>query len=214
MALTKRTLEISIQAITVPVTGAGLLKETSHLLTAELIWPRVGIAQKASSLPCQLQKGEADFESAHWGNRILFKENVEGKFALRIALTEVLDDEELEKILRVFSGTALAFGADMLAPLYPPFGRLVAAPVDALAKDIKKYPGPTRLVEGLVELDAADFPENPENSEQPLTIRLVAAKTIMKSLTRRVAGHTRHVKKTLLSKGEPNGDITLVFRSI
>ena len=211
MALTKRTLEITLQSLTVPVTGAGLLEKTSHLLTAELIWPRVGIAQKATSQPCQLTNGEADFENTHWGNRILFKENVEGKFALRISLTEVLDDEELEKFLRAFSGAALGFGADMLAPLYPPFGKLAAAPIDYLAKDIEKYPGPTRLVEGLVELDANDFTEN---SEQPLTIRLVTARSILKSVTRRVAGRTRHEKKTVLSKGEPNGDITLFIRTL
>ena len=209
MALTKRTLEITLQTIHVPMTGAGLLDTTSHLLSAELIWPRVGIAQKATSQPCQLQKGEADFENIHWGNRILFKENVEGKFALRITLTEVLDDEELEKFLRAFSGAALGFGADVLAPLYPPFGKLVAAPIDYLAKDIEKYPGPTRLVEGLVELDAADFPEN---SEESLTIRLVTTRSILQAVTRRVAGRTRHEKKTLLAKGEPNGDVTLLIR--
>lgn len=211
MALVKRTLEISVQEIHVPLTGAGRLEKTSHLLSAELIWPRVGIAQKAASQPCQLEKGHADLVKAHWGQRILFKENVEGRFALRITLTEVLDDEELEKFLRAFSGSALAFGADMLAPLYPPFGKLIAAPVDYLAKDIKAYPGPTRLVEGLVELEASDFPEN---GEAPLTIRLVAAKKILQSLTRRVAGRTRHEKKTLLAKGEPNGDITLLIRTL
>lgn len=211
MALAKRTLEISVQEITVPVTGAGLLDKTSHLLSAELIWPRVGIAQKAAAQPCQLEKGHADFEKVNWGHRILFKENVEGKFALRIALTEVLDDEELEKFLRSFSGAALAFGADMLAPLYPPFGKLLAAPIDYIAKDIEKYPGPTRLVEGLVELDASDFPEN---GEQPLTLRLLTAKALTQSLTRRVAGRTRHEKKTILSKGEPNGDITLLIRTL
>lgn len=211
MALAKRTLEISVQEITVPVTGAGVLDKTSHLLSAELIWPRVGIAQKAAAQPCQLEKGYSDFEKIHWGNRILFKENVEGKFALRIALTEVLDDEELEKFLRSFSGAALAFGADMLAPLYPPFGKLLAAPIDYIAKDIEKYPGPTRLVEGVVELDAADFLEN---AEQPLTIGLVTAHAVTQSLTRRVAGRTRHVKKTILSKGDSNGDITLLIRTL
>jgi hypothetical protein len=211
MALTKRALEITIQAIHVPVTGAGLLDTTSHLLSAELIWPRVGIPQKAASQPCQLAKGEADFEKIHWGNRILFKEQVEGKFALRIALTEVLDDEEFEKFLRSFSGAALGFGADVLAPLYPPFGKLAAAPIDYLAKDIEKYPGPTRLVEGLAELDAGDFAEN---SEQTLTIRFATARSILQAVTRRVAGRTRHEKKTLLPKGEPNGDVTLLIRTL
>lgn len=211
MALAKRTLEISVQEINVPVTGSGLLDKSSHLLSAELIWPRVGIAQKASSQPCQLQKGSADFAKANWGNRILFKENVEGKFALRVSLTEVLDDEELEKFLRSFSGASLAFGADMLAPLYPPFGKLIAAPIDYIAKDIEKYPGPTRLVEGLVELDAADFLEN---ADTPLTIRFVTTQSITLSVTRRVAGRIRHEKKPVLSQGEPNGDITLLIRTL
>ena len=211
MLLAKRTLEISVQTINVPVNGAGLLDKSSHLLSAELIWPRVGIPQKAASQPCRLEKGHADFEKVNWGNRILFKESVEGKFALRISLTEVLDDEELEKFLRSFSGAALAFGADMLAPLYPPFGKLVSAPIDYLAKDIEKYPGPTRLVEGLVELEAADFLEN---AEQSLTIRLMTSQSITQSVTRRVAGQIRHEKKSILSKGEPNGDITLLIRTL
>lgn len=211
MLLAKRTLEISVQEINVPVNGAGLMDKSSHLLSAELIWPRVGIPQKAASQPCRLEKGYADFEKVNWGNRILFKENVEGKFALRISLTEVLDDEELEKFLRSFSGAALAFGADMLAPLYPPFGKLVSAPIDYLAKDIEKYPGPTRLVEGLVELEATDFLEN---AEQSLTIRLMTSQSITQSVTRRVAGRVRHEKKSILSKGEPNGDITLLIRTL
>jgi hypothetical protein len=211
MLLAKRTLEISVQEINVPVNGAGLLDKTSHLLSAELIWPRVGIPQKASSQPCRLENGYADFEKVNWGNRILFKESVEGKFALRISLTEVLDDEELEKFLRSFSGAALAFGADMLAPLYPPFGKLIAAPIDYIAKDIEKYPGPTRLVEGLVELEASDFLEN---AEQPLTICLVTSQSIVQSVTRRVAGRIRHEKKSILSKGKPNGNITLLIRSL
>jgi hypothetical protein len=99
----------------------------------------------------------------------------------------------------------------MLAPLYPPFGKLLAAPVDYIAKDIEKYPGPTRLVEGVVELDASDFLEN---AEQPLTIGLMTARSVTQSLTRCVAGRTRHVKKTILSKGEPNGDITLLIRTL
>jgi hypothetical protein len=87
----------------------------------------------------------------------------------------------------------------------------VATPIDYLAKDIEKYPGPTRLVEGLVELNAGDFPEN---SEESLTIRLATTRSILKPVTRRVAGRTRHEKKTLLSKGEPNGDITLLIRTL
>jgi hypothetical protein len=67
------------------------------------------------------------------------------------------------------------------------------------------------LVEGLVELDAADFLEN---ADTPLTIRLVTAQAITLSVTRRVAGRIRHEKKPVLSKGEPNGDITLLIRTL
>jgi len=107
----KREVEITLHSIHIPVTGAGLDTTTSHLLTADLVWPRTGTARKSASQSCTLREGAAEFAAANWGRRILFKETVEGRFALAVTVTESLDDEELEKILRFWAGAALAVGA-------------------------------------------------------------------------------------------------------
>ncbi|MDD4101210.1 MAG: hypothetical protein PHU80_01085, partial [Kiritimatiellae bacterium] len=100
MAQIKRELEINLSQINIPVTGSGLLRNSSHLLSAELIWPRTGVARKSTSQPCRLREGQADFELENWGLKVLFKENVAGRFGLKLTITEALDDEEIEKILR------------------------------------------------------------------------------------------------------------------
>ena len=38
MAQTRRDVEITLHSMSIDVTGVGLLKTTSHLLNAELIW--------------------------------------------------------------------------------------------------------------------------------------------------------------------------------
>ena len=208
----KREVEITLNSINIPVTGAGLDTTTSHLLTTDLVWPRVGVARKSASQSCTLQEGTADFETANWGRRILFKETVEGRFALAVTVTEALDDEELEKILRFWAGAALAIGADAVDSAAGPLGDLAAAPLEYAAKAVAKYPGATLLAEGLAELDATDFP--PSGGERLLTVRLVAARRLLRVTRRTVNGRSRVTRKTLLEKGADNGEVTLAVRSI
>jgi hypothetical protein len=212
MAQVKRELEIVLNQAHIPVTGTGMLRNTSHLLTAELIWPRTGVARKSTGQPCALKSGKADFESVNWGLKALFKENVTGRFALGLTLTEALDDEEIEKILRTAAGAAIAFGADAAAALWPPFGKIAAAPLDAIAKSVAKYPGATLLAEGMAELDAADFPTS--GGERLLTVRMRAARRLVRVIRRTSNKQTQVSRKVLLEKGAPNGDITLSIKSL
>jgi len=212
MASVKRTLEILLHSVSIPAMTVDLDGKSSHLVTAGLIWPRVGVAKKSSALPCTLEKGYVDCEPLNWGKRIVFKEAVEGRFALEVGVTEDLDDEELEKFLRSFLGSALAFGADAAAPLMPLVGALASAPLEYLGKEIAKYPGPATIAEGLAELDAADFPA--VGNERLLTVQLRTAKAIYATKRRRVNGRTRAVRKLVLDKGVPNGEMTFLIRTI
>ena len=212
MAQTRREVEITIHSIHIPVTGAGLDTDTSHLLSAELVWPRTGVAQKSASQACVLKEGQADFESANWGRRILFKENVEGRFALGLALTEALDDEAVEQFLRFWAGALLSIGAGLVENAAKPAGKLASAPLDYLAKSVSKYPGPARLAEGLAELDASDFP--PSGSERLLTVRMTAACRLTRLSRRTVSSRPRVTRKLLLEKGAPNGEVTLAIRTL
>lgn len=205
MATARKEVEITLHSIHIPETASGFDTETSHLLGAELIWPRIGVAQKSSSQSCTLTKGRADFEAVNWGRRILFKETVEGRFALALTLTESLDDEDLEQLFRFCAGAFLSIGAGLVESAVKPVGKLAAAPLDYAAKNIGKYPGPTLLVEGLAELDSADFPES--GGERLLTLRMTAARRLMSISARKP-------RKLLLEKGTPNGEVTLVLRTL
>lgn len=212
MAQVKRELEIVLSQAHIPVTGSGLIRNSSHLLTAELLWPRTGVARKSSVQPCGLKQGLADFENVNWGLKALFKETVTGRFALRLSLTEALDDEEIEKFLRSAAGAAIAFGADAVTALWQPFGKIAAAPLDAVAKSVAKYPGATLLAEGLAELDASDFPAS--GGERLLTVRMRAARRLVRVSRRTSSKQTRVSRKVLLDKGAPNGDIALSVKSL
>ena len=208
----KRDLEIILKNINVNVTGAGLLKRTAHLLNAELIWPRVCIAKRLTAQACELVAGEADFEPLNWGQRVLFKETVSHRFALNISLSEVLNDEALEKFLRAAAGAALVMGADAATAFWGPLAKLLTAPLEAFAKDISTYPGPTTLVDGMVEIDATTLPAS--GQERLLTIPLSATHNVVRVTRRTVNKHTRFIRKTLLARGAPNGTVTVLLRSL
>jgi hypothetical protein len=212
MATARKEVEITLHSIRIPETASGLDTDTSHLLSADLIWPRVGVAQKSATLTCALKEGCGDFGSANWGRRILFKESVEGRFALALTLTESLDDEDLEQFFRFCAGAFLSLGAGAVESAARPVGKLAAAPLDFAAKNIGRYPGPLLLVEGLAELDSSDFPES--GGERLLTLRMTAARRLMNISRRTASGRPRLSSKLLLDKGDPDGEVTLAIRTL
>jgi hypothetical protein len=132
---------------------------------------------------------------------------------LGLVLTEALDDEEMEKFLRFWTGAFLAVGADLAGAAAPaPAGKLAAAPLDYAAKAIAKYPGALPLVEGLVEINAAELP--PGGRERLLTVRLTAARTLARLSRRTVNSRPRVSRSLLLEKGADNGEVTLAIRSL
>ena len=212
MIQTRREVEITLHSIHIPVTGAGPDKKTSHLLTAELIWPRTGVAQKSSSQSCILNEGRGTFESVNWGRRILFKETVEGHFALGLTLTEELDDEEVEKFLHFCAGAILSVSADLVESAAKPVGSIASAPLEYAAKTVAKYPGAKLMVEGVAELDADDFP--PSGGNRLLTVQMSAARKLMRGSRHTVNGRARLSQKLLLEKGAPDGEITLDIHTL
>lgn len=203
----KRELAILLEEVEIPFTGMRVTKTTTHLVTAGLIWPRTGIAQKNGSLSAKLEKGFAAFGNENWGKKIILRENVEGRFALSLAVTEALNYEKLEKFLRECLRLALKAGGDVADSLTGPAGDFVSAPFDAAAKMIGTYPGPKLLAQGMAELDAADFPES--GGERRLTVQLCASQNFYSTVRRPGSGKGAGTRRLRLREGAPDGSVTL-----
>lgn len=208
----KRELAILLEEIEIPFTGMRVTKTTTHLVTAGLIWPRTGIALKNGSLSAKLERGLASFGNENWGKKIILRENVEGRFALSLTVTEALNYEKLEKFLRECLRIAIKAGGDIADSLTGPAGDFVAAPFDAAAKMIGTYPGPKLLVQGMAELDASDFPES--GGERRLTVQLNASQNFYATVRQTQRGKTSSVKRLKLREGAPDGSITLRVLSL
>lgn len=210
----KHALEITLHSIQIPVPGVSLKKKSTHLLTATLIWPRLGVPKKASTQSVALEKGSADFDTINWGKKILFRENLEGRCALALTITENLEFEELEKFLRFWAKTLLGITSHAVDAAVGPLGDLAAAPIDYASKVVAKYPGAALLADGMVELDADEFP--PPGSSRLITVRMTAARRLVRATKHRATAKlpARTTNKVLLKQGDDNGEITLHITSL
>jgi len=134
-------------------------KQSSHLLGADLVWPRNAIAKKSSMVPCKLSNGVFSPDSAPWGERVLFKEDTEGRFAIRVVLSKPTDHKALVEFFRSFMGTFLSASGEVMASSTPvaPVRRVERAPFEYFSKLIAKMPDPNPLAYGIIDLDPKDI---------------------------------------------------------
>lgn len=208
----KRSIEVTIEAVEIPMLGVRMPKRSSHLVSADLLWPRMGIARKSGEQGCTLQSGVADCSKVLWGRKILLRENIEGRCALRIRISEDLEDEALEKLLRFCGGVFLGVAAETVEDLVP-LGKIASAPLSYASKEVAKYNGPETIVEGFLELEAADFQKT---GSRRMVMQLFAAQDVTVSKRKKIGNgkQSRTVHSTLLKKGEPNGTITLLVTTV
>ncbi len=150
----KRTVEILLTAAN--INGAGfqkMLASSCNLLTADLIWPRAGIARKTSAREARFTKSFADFTNDEWAKRILFREDVEGHTALAVSVSENLTDEFIEKFLRTTAKYAFRTVSDAVDKLTVGISDIASAPVDALAAITGTYPGPKPIAQGVIDIE-------------------------------------------------------------
>ena len=210
MAVKKLKLEITLQGIHVDVMGVNVGVKSVHLCTADLIWPRGAIARKTTTQTYTLAKGDLGADTLPWGERILFKEDVEGRFAFRLTLSENKSREEIEKFLRSMANTFLGVVADTLGGLFPsPERRLARDPINYVGKKVGTYSGPANFVTGLVDIDPQELSTSQENI---VTIPLVASSPVVKTTYTRVGGKRRALRKTILAKDATNGKAEICIR--
>ncbi|MCL1856812.1 MAG: hypothetical protein FWF84_04115 [Kiritimatiellaeota bacterium] len=206
MATLKKKIVVTIEGCDLAPLKAALGGESSHALMADLIWPRGAIAKKSSAQPCRLRQG-ALAEDVPWGERILFKEDVEGRFALRVSVSEATDGEALEEFLRSVAGTLIAATGELYAAELPgaPLRKMARAPVDYLAKQVGKMSAGKAMAEGMVDLAPKDISDG-----MRLTLPLKASATVYMTKKKMKRGRMESSKEAVVKKGDPCGEVTLM----
>ena len=171
----KTDLEFTLVSIDLPLRRH--LPQSTHLLSATLLWPRVSIARKTSEQEVRFRKGVCNMETAPWNERILFKESTEGVFALAISLTVSVTRMHLRTFRRALAGYALtAAGAAM--DDFGPAGEVAEMSMKAMAKMVNNASkDPELYAHGAIDLNAADYATN---APQNVKVKLYSALDLMK----------------------------------
>ncbi|MBP5299965.1 MAG: hypothetical protein J6Y80_01040 [Victivallales bacterium] len=128
---TKIDLEFTLVSLDFPIRHH--LPQSTHLLRATLLWPRIGVAKKACEQEVRLRKGVCDLSQLPWNERILFKESAEGVFGLAISMTVSATRTHLRTFRRALAGYALAAGGAVLDD-FGPGGEVAEVSMKAMAK--------------------------------------------------------------------------------
>lgn len=164
----RNDIELSLAKAHIP----SLLKIGSHhhVVTVELIYPRIGVASKSTVKTVVFKKGAFDADGLSWTQKICFKEGVEGNFGLHVTVSETLTATQLRKLARFIAGKSLDIGADVVEDAIP------TPIVDEIAKQpllyaSKQFLATTKaktIAEGFLDLNASLFDAGPSVITVPL----------------------------------------------
>ena len=176
----KLGLEFTLESVEIPLRRR--IRESAHTLTAQLIWPRVTIAKRTAEAEFRLKDGVCDMKAAPWNEKILFRETVDGRFALKVDMSVSLTRTQLRDWRRKTMGYIL-LAAGQAADDVGFAGELAEAPMKTTAKALQASQPAELYATGAIDLKMTDFLEIPPEGTT-LKIPLISALDITK-ITRR-----------------------------
>lgn len=211
----RRDLEISLANVVMP--SLANTTHSAHLLSINLIWPRVSIALRTAIKPLDLSQGRCPAQAWPWCQRILFKETVEDCFGLSVSISEALSAHKLAQFGRFFAGSMLEIGEDIVEDALPGLaGDIAAIPLDYAAKLLLKTQEPDRWARGDIDLDSEQLVADGES--RSIAIPLLATRSRVKTIVKRPRGKsaapTRHEQQLIVAKNAPDGLVEIVLREL
>ena len=140
------------------------ITKTKRLVTVDLLWPRCSIARKTTAREVEFRKAKASFKGEEWCRRVLFREEIEDHAGLAVSVSEILDDEWIEKFLRASAKYALRQFGDMIEKYTVGISDVASAPFNAMAQLEGTYPGPQTAVQGIFDLTGDILPKPGESA--------------------------------------------------
>ena len=189
----KTDLEITLSHVQIPSlskTGAH-----QHVVTVELIYPRLAVASKSAAKTILLKNGICEADLLPWTKRICFKESVEGNFGFHVTVSERLTATQMRKLLRFVAGKSLDIGADAVEDAIPVpiVDEIAVQPLIYLSKQLLTTTQAKIIAEGYLDAKASLFSDTPSLVSIPLLS------------CRKLAVNGRQ----LVKENDPDGAVTL-----
>lgn len=172
MATTKRE-KVNLEFLLVSANLKGIpekrLLKSRNIGQIDLIWPRASIAKKSGAREFVFKKGVCDFTAEPWTKRVIFREEVEKRCGIAVAVTEPVSVQKIRRFLRLTAKYALKMGADFMEKAMVGYADIASSPIDALAAMIGEKDVPAVIAQGV--LDITELPAPGE--ERLVTIPLI-----------------------------------------
>ena len=206
----KEKKAIEIELLHVDISGFTAPSESKHIVTCELIWPRLLVASKTSLRTLKMHKGMADLQNSRWMDRILFKENVEYTFGLVIRVSQSLTSALFDEIMRYIGGAAFGVAGSLLeSEVGKEAGDLAASPLLFVRKKLLASHEAEILLEGGTDLETAAL-----DGETILEIPLLSLKNQYE--TRMTTGGRGRptTRKRITAIGDRRGTATIRIKTL
>ncbi len=211
----RRVAEILLNEAGLASRSGESAKDALNLLIINLIWPRPAIVERTAArfLPIEGAK-RLDLSDSEWVDRILFKETVQGPFALQASVTEPLKGERIGEAMDILGKFALRFARDTAGDIVgggiP--GRLAEVPFEGIAGLLKSgnFGHAEIVASGSVGLCAdADWAEG---DLRYIKVPLCVPRNVYAVNRTEEHGESRVQRKVALEKGQNNGFVLLSMR--
>lgn len=204
-------IEVLLDELEIGTTD-GRKGKTRHLVLGSLIWPRPRIAERTAARTVELANNKADLRGLDWADRIMWKEVVDGRFAMEFAVTQRISDSQLAQFLRSLGSSALKLAGEEAEDLISaaPLGGVVKVPFKFLSQVIadsgKK--GPKIIAAGSLDMHSKETWRNAK--ERRFLMPLTAPESVYRTVKTRTAGRPKTTRRKILDAGAENGKI--IFR--
>ena len=208
MSSAKKEIELLLSFIDVKERISS--SSSRHIMEAELLYPRVGVASKSSSMTQRLFSGMLEVRDLPWYRRILFKENVEGRFALKFRISRSLSQAAFDAAMRYIG--SIVFGA-VETTVDKHYGGVIgdvaSSPFGYAKKQLAKSVSTEYILEGGIDLEASQL----EGTMQ-IEVPLFATSDTFAPIAAHAKGTRPEPRKLLYKEGQLLGKASMTLNVI
>ncbi len=209
---TTRKYDLEIHFLALELSPALKLSAHSvHELGIDLVCPRPTVARKSSQRAVALERGVFAPASPAWSETAVFKETINGRFGLEVAVSEAVPYTQADYFARTgASALAKLLAGALDSVVGGPLGDVAEIPLSTLSKAIAKDKTPVTLLRGF-----ADFPADASFASRTVVeIALKAERDIFQSVRHTTKSGTSTTRRKLLARGGTAGVCRLALEAM